>query len=282
MGVNYLPKEFRAIHKACSELILQIEELLVGKEYEFLKVYELDLTKEDKERLEECGDMMVYLEKHKKEHFIQLINRQLVIGLLSDFCYFIEESLDCSKKKRLVISYALLRKILVDNMVILLRIMSDKTFCDKFIGRDDYDPAYAKDDELKALLNKTDEWRMTRSISGAFIYECIFDKNNPDSVINISNRAIHPVTTRPWNKTGAMNLNFMFVTNDDIKGLWKHFYSKMPAILVFYSDLFNWAIFNLFRNDVDEELYLKRMERMLDIITPILDGDGSVLSHFYK
>ena len=57
MEFDYLPEKYRAIHKACFELIQQIEEFIIGKEYRFLNGLELELTKEEKERLDECGDL---------------------------------------------------------------------------------------------------------------------------------------------------------------------------------------------------------------------------------
>lgn len=113
----------------------------------------------------------------------------------------------------------MLRRPLVDNLKILLRILLDDGFYDNFIEKDDYDPASIKEEELKEMLQATDEIRICKPIKGEFIYEYIYDKNNPSSIVNLSNRAIHPVTTRPWNKTGAMNCNFMFVTPNDIAEL---------------------------------------------------------------
>ena len=101
---------------------------------------------------------------------------------------------------------------------------------------------YMKDDDLKSLLDKTDDMRFTKPITGSFMYECIFEKANPGSIINLSNRAIHPVTTKPWNKTGSMNCNFMFTTPEDTAELWKHYYTYLPSILMFYSELFNCAV----------------------------------------
>lgn len=159
----------------------------------------------------------------------------------------------------------------MDNLKLLLRILLDDEFYDKFIEKDDYDPASMKDEELKEMLKATDEIRMTKPISSDFIYECIYEKNNPGSIVNLSNRAIHPVTTRPWNKTGAMNCNFMFVMPDDIAELWKHYYAYLPAILIFNSELFNSAVFGLFGNEVDMELYPKRIEKMMEIIKGVFD-----------
>lgn len=266
MEFYYLPKEYRAIHIACCELVKQIEEFIVSKDYQFLRVSEYGFSEEEKDRLIECNDIWDFLKKHKEDKFYTLLNKQLVLGLLMDFCYFIQESMDCSKKMRLVVSYAMLRRPLVDNLKILLRILADDSFYDKFVEKDDYDPANMKDEELVEFLDATDEIRVTKPIKGSFIYECIFDKNNPGSVINLSNKAIHPVTTRPWNKTGAMNCNFMFATSEDVAGLWEQYYAYLPAILIFYSELFNAAVFGLFKNEVDVDLFSKRLERMAKIM----------------
>lgn len=266
MEFYYLPKEYQGVHKLCFELVSQIEELVVGKEYLFLRISDALLTKEEKDKVVECGDIWDFLKKYKEEQFYTLLKKQLILGLLMDFCYFMQESLECSKKKRLVVSYAMLRRPLVDNLKILLRLLLDDEFYDNFIEKDDYDPTYMKDDDLKSLLDKTDDMRFTKPITGSFMYECIFEKANPGSVINLSNRAIHPVTTKPWNKTGSMNCNFMFTTPDDTAELWKHYYTYLPAILMFYSELFNCAVFGLFKDEVNMDLYPKRLERLAKIM----------------
>lgn len=266
MEFYYLPEEHRAMHTACFELVKQIEEFIVGKDYEFLRVSHPDLTEVEKDQLIECGDVWDFLKKYKEEQFYTQLNKQLILGLLMDFCYFMQESMDCSNKKRLVVSYTLLRRPLYDNLKILLRIIGDEKFYDNFIEKNNYDPANMKVDEVKKLLDKTDEIRMMKPITGSFMYECIFDTTNTGSIINLSNRAIHPVTTRPWNKTGTMNCNFMFMTPIDTMELWKHYYAYLPAILVFYSDLFNSAVFGLFKDEVNMDLYTKRIEKLAKIM----------------
>ena len=273
MEFYYLPNEYHNIHKTCFELVGQIEEFIVKNEYQFLKVSVSNMTPEELKLIEECGDIWDYLKKYKEEQFYTLLNKQLILGLLMDFCYFMQESLDCSRKKRQVVSYAMLRRPLVDNLKILLRILLDDEFYDKFIEKDDYDPASMKEEDLKGMLKATDDMRMCKPIKGEFIYECIYEKDNPGSIVNLSNRAIHPVTTRPCNKTGAMNFNFMFVMPDDIAELWKHYYAYLPAILLFYSELFNMAVFGLFKDEVDMELYSKRMERMTEIMGGLISKD---------
>ena len=63
-----------------------------------------------------------------------------------------------------------------------------------------------------------------------------------------------------------MNCNFMFTTPDDTAELWKHYYTYLPAILMFYSELFNCAVFGLFKDEVNMDLYPKRMEKLAKIM----------------
>lgn len=71
----------------------------------------------------------------------------------------------------------------------------------------------------------------------------------PYLFINLSNRAIYPITTRKKIMTGAGNCNFMFVTSNDIAELWKPYYAYMTSTLLFYSELFNYAVFSLFKEE---------------------------------
>lgn len=273
MDYFYLPKEYHSVHKACFELVGQIEEFVVGKEYQFLRVTQSPLTDMEKDQLLESGDISDFLKTHREEKFYTLLRKQLILGLLMDFCYFMQESLEYSKKMRLVVSYSLLRRPLVDNLKILLRVLLDADFYDNFIEKDDYDPASMKEEDLKELLKAADNLRMTKPITGEVIYECIYEKNNPVSIVNLSNKAIHPVTTRPWNKTGAMNCNFMFMTPEDNKVMWKQYYAYLLAILIFYSELFNTAVFGLFQDEVDVDLYANRLVTMTKIMNRGLSGD---------
>ncbi len=266
MDFFYLPKEYQNVHTACFELVKQIEEFILCEDFKFLQVSTYSLDKEQLEKLKNKTDIWGFLKENDEKGFHKQLNKSLFLGLLQDFCYFMQESLDCSNKMRLVITYALLRRPLVDNLKILLRILFDDSFYDKFINNDNYDPANMKDDELKELLKKTDNIRFTKPITGEFIYNLIYEKTNNGSIVNLSNKAIHPVTTRPWNKTGEMNLNFMFVTHYDIDKLWNHYYTILPAILIFYLELFNISIFSFFSDEVDENLFTKRLEKMVEIM----------------
>ena len=163
MEFYYLPGEYKAIHTACFELIRQIEEFIVGKEYQFLQVSHYELSDAEKELLKQSGDVWDFLRKYREEDFYNQLNKQMILGLLMDFCYFMQESMACSCKRRLVVSFALLRRPLVDNLKILLRLFADEKFYENFIERDDYDPAQMDDKQLKEFLDATDKVRVVSS-----------------------------------------------------------------------------------------------------------------------
>lgn len=265
----YLPDKYQDIHLACFELVKHIEDFIICEDFMFLQLSAFNVNKDEYAKFKDCVDVWDYLKKYDEKGFYKQLNKSIFLGLLMDFCYFMQESLDCSNKMRLVVAYALLRRPLVDNLKILLRVLFDDKFYDNFLENDNYDPAQMKDEELKKLLKMTDDIRFAKPITGEFIYHHIFEKTNNGSIINLSNKAIHPVTTRPWNKTGEMNFNFMFTTPDDIEQLWNHYYALLPAILMFYGELFNMSIFTLFSDEVNVDLLLKRIEKMIAIMSDV-------------
>lgn len=269
MEFYYLPAKYHNIHSVCFELVKQIEEFIICEDFKFLQISVFNITKLEYAKFNNSTDIWDYLKKNDEDGFYKQLNKSIFLGLLRDFCYFMQESLDCSDKMRLVVAYALLRRPIVDNLKIFLRILFDDKFYDNFIESDDYDPAQMKDEGLKKLLKMTDDIRFAKPITGEFIYHHIFEKTNKGSIINLSNKAIHPVTTRPWNKTGEMNFNFMFTTPDDIEQLWNRYYALLPAILMFYGELFNMSIFTLFSEEVNVDLLPKRIEKMIAIMSDV-------------
>ena len=58
----------------------------------------------------------------------------------------------------------------------------------------------------------------------------------------------------------------MFATHVDIEHLWQHYYAYLPAILLFYVELFNNIIFCLFESEIDKGLYPKKIKKIVDIM----------------
>ena len=267
-----LPKEFQTIHSACYKIVQQIDELIICDDYKFLQTSEFPLTKEEYEKYNESVNIWAYLKENNEEKFYKCLNKRLMLGLLGDFCYFTQESLRCSNKMRVVVAYALLRRPIVDNLKILLRIFFCDDFYDDFINKNEYDLANLRGEELKNLLKRANKIRFNDTfliIPEDYMFHWIYDRTNTYSINNLSDKALHPATTRYWNKMDKMSFNFMFSNTCDVYSLLKNYYSKLPTILIFIWDLFNTLIFSLFDDEIDMKLHTKRYNKLLETVKPI-------------
>lgn len=270
----YLPEEFHKTHDTCMSLIKQMEDFITNDIYKELKGLSIPINEKELDLLKNStGDIFDFLlDTNKKEEFKRLVINNLIHGLIIDNCYFLQEAFYCSKKMRLTVSFSLFRRPLVFNMVIILRLLFEDNFLEKFInGKEllqnkeiDFDAAKFPLN-LKDLLIASKGNLIMNNIPGDFIYDTIYNRNISDSFINMSDKALHPVTTRnPHNKTGAMNLNFIFSTSEDIYAQWNYIYHRMPAILLYYIDLVDTLVFsNLKLNNLSQVLNERLEQRIL-------------------
>lgn len=262
----FLPKQFHVMHEQCWNLVKMIEEFILDKHYYSMNRTEFPISEEMAFQIQNGKNGLDVLETFDEESFQKVITKQIILGIFKDFCYFMQEALSCSLKKRLVVTYALLRRPIIDDMKILLRLCYDEDFFDNFKKREDYDPVLMKDDSLKEYLAALDESRLIQSIKGEDIFAIVFDKMNPNSLVNLTNRAIHPVTTRGINKTGLMNLNFNYMNSEDEMVLWNKLYTTLKVVLLYYFELSNVLVFGLLANQLSDDLLEERYNRVLGIM----------------
>lgn len=264
----YLPEKYHKLHQQCMNLIFQIEEFIIKEEYTCLKAFAIKLEKIDMSFIEDGGDIFDFLRTNGKiDEMRKCVKHQVLYAILIDFCYFMQEALLCSKKMRLVVTYSLLRRPLIDDLKILLKLIADDQFVDNFINKDGYDPTNMKDEDLRELLNISDIIRLVKTIKGTDIYELVFDKNNPNSILNLSNKALHPITNRnKVNATEKMNLNFMFANSDNNDWLWNHLYSVLRPVLMYCSELFNICVW-YYNDTLSSDLLTERYKKMAKILS---------------
>ncbi|WP_165043993.1 hypothetical protein [Dysgonomonas sp. ZJ709] len=270
----YLPEEFHKMHDTCMLLIKQMEDFITDNTYKDLKAFSIPINESEQTLLNLYnGDIFDFLlEINRKDEFERLVVYNLIYGLIIDNCYFLQEAFNCSSKKRLVVSFSLLRRPLVFNMVIILRLLFEDDFLNKFIrGKElyqnkeiDFDAAKFPHN-LKDLLIASKGNLIMNNIPGDVIYDAVYNKNISDSLINMSDKALHPVTTRILNnKTGPMNLNFVFSTPEAIHEQWSYIYHKMPTILLYYIDLVDTLVFSRLKlSNLDQVLSERHRQRLL-------------------
>jgi hypothetical protein len=261
----YLPKKFWVKHDQCELMVNQIEEFLTDETYGELRVQKINLPTDA--LINDDENVLDYLIRIKKfNEYDRLIQNTLINALLGDTCYFLQEAISCSKKKRLSVTFALLRKPFIDHLIVFLRIMFDDNFFEKFNNEASFEAAKVDEENKRTLIKKSLPYLIAaKSFTETELYDMIFNKDEPESILNLSNKALHLSTTRnKKNMTDIQNLNFIFANQKDIENLWEFLYNRLPALLIYYSEVIDALIFNIL--DLPDSVYTNRMNKKLEIL----------------
>lgn len=258
----YLPSRFEADHDLCKFLTLQIEEFLLDDSFKCLRIQDFDLA--NGEFPNEDEHILDYLiRQNKYEIHDKILINQIVYRLIGDICYFVLEALEASRKKRLTVTFALLRKPFVSNLKILLRLFLTNDFLVKFNNEKKFEADRISEHHLKEILKLSEEVIFSKALKADDVYDFIFNPKEQNSLINISNQALHPSTTRnEKTMTGLQNLNFIFSIDDDIESQWEFLYSRLPFFLLYTLEILEFGIFK--NNNIDIKVYEKRLNKRAD------------------
>jgi len=265
MNFIFLPEKFQKQHIFCDFILSQIETFLTDEKYSGLKVSVLNL---DESELPNDGEHAFDLLNRvgRQKECNDIIRNQIIYGLLIDTCYFLKSALNASLEKRLTVAFALIRKPFVYDLIIFLRLFLTSDFIDDFNKQEDFDSTKLSKEDLKELLDLSEKAIVTKSIKSAYIYDFIFNQELGDSLINLSNKALHPSTTRKkMNLTGIQNLNFIFSTVEDIDGQWNYLYSRLMLLLLYLNEILEFGVFSSI--DVDEKIYTERLSKRAEFFT---------------
>lgn len=100
-------------------------------------------------------------------------------------------------------------------------------------------------EDILGLLEMSVEVLSTPSIKSGDLYDVIFNPDLPGSIVNFSNKALHPSTTRnKINRTEVQNINFVFSTPEAVNAQWEYLYSRLPLLLLYLNEVLDFAIFD--------------------------------------
>ncbi|ATL45902.1 hypothetical protein COR50_01285 [Chitinophaga caeni] len=243
-------------------LTFQIEEFLLRKEFKELFV---QVIKTDDNDIQEGEHLLDYLlRKGRQDDYNHIIKMNLIVGLLSDICYFTQEALVCSLKQRLTVTFSLLRKPFVYTLIIILRLLFEENFIEKFNNEEGFDPASVSPEDRTALINASIEAIQNNPITADDLNTMIFDKLVANSIINLSEKALHLTTTRSkLFNTEKQNFNFIFSNQESIDSQWEYIYSRLPALLLYVLQVADILVFTSIQ--VDEGTYEKRLKNRIKI-----------------
>src|SRR5690625_4448552 len=135
----YLPKKFRKKHDYCEFVITEIEKIVLEETFLELKTQTLKLPdniKIEKDTQEHIFDIL-QANGLKAEHN-QIVRTHLILSLIMETCYFLQESLLCSLKMRMTVCFTLLRKPFLEISILLMRILNETDFIDRFSNEDGF------------------------------------------------------------------------------------------------------------------------------------------------
>jgi len=227
----------------CHQYTFFLHDLLVQiiKKGEPKGNFEINIEFDDENNFNEIEGLSgeELLEKLKELGFEKecdlLYLRQIFVAVLSDFLQFIYSALKASERGQLSVTYALLRKPLKDNMLILEWMLADPVdFLAKYKSENSY-KALAIDkipkEKKKHLIKAAREKLYLPSIPEEFIYELRYDKSKDYGFEPVWQQANHLITSCVHYKTEENNLNFVFSNSSQKEYQWETLYMLLPSLM---------------------------------------------------
>lgn len=269
-----LPKRFRKVNNICAILYDQLTEIFTLENYEPLSHTEITHPEMDKVMKQLEKDDIHILdwlkEKGSMDDITQVLTKHLVMSITSDFVNFMYESLRNAKNGKMTVAYALLRKPLTDELLILEQLLIDKEdFVHRFFidGRiKGYDPSPGnKNIDKQSVINKAvTKLYLNPILMPDYIHDVRYDKACDFGLNGLTNQALHIVTNDFHYKTDEQNLNFVFSTEEDIKGYREHYYTFVPYLLIYAISVIDGIIFDFLKDEENQNLrYIKVLKRLI-------------------
>lgn len=271
-----LPKRYHRINNLCAIVYDQLTEILVDKNYDELKVTSISFDKKEKSVIDQLKDRNLHaldwLKKNNlNDELATVLTKHITLSILSDFVSFMYESLNCAKKGKMSVAYALLRKPLTDELLILEQLLYDKErFIDKFFHDGDpnnYDPSSREIDKRLIIKHALEKSKPNILFTEDLIYELRYDKSSQNGINGISNHALHIVTKDKNYKTDNQNFNFIFSNEEDMTEYWDHYYYFVPYLLMYSVNIIDSLIFQFLQdNDNLNIKAVKSFRRLVGLV----------------
>ncbi|WP_340031139.1 hypothetical protein NSQ20_25530 [Paenibacillus sp. FSL K6-1122] len=241
MQKHFIPEEFHHSHDYFIDLLDSIRNILVEADSLDLRKFSLtiNLAKEEYEKISH-GEISLYecLMSNGHGNLVnQITKREVFFALVADFCNFIYEALECSEKRKLTVTFSLLRKPFKDNLLLLEWLLADENdFIENFNSSDSENIAPDKISKERKIeiIKKAEILANTNLNSYEEIYNLRYTKSITYGLERIWNQANHIVTTVKHYKTSSSNLNFVFTDENALLEQWKALY-KLLHILMYHS-----------------------------------------------
>jgi hypothetical protein len=239
-------------------------ELLRSGEKNGVFMEEIELRdQKDRDELEHAGDVFDWLESTgRSDERVRVLRRSVFPALLSDFLHFVFEALETSRKAKLNVSYALIRKPLQENLFLLEVISTDPEAFAQLLVENPLALRAQKAGGIEAhtrrIAKALDVLGEQDRFDAAYLAQLRYDRNVEDGFDGSCNKAIHLFTEHPAIRTEPLNVNFIFSDWESKLTQWYYLYSRLPYLLFYARLLVEHVCSQLVQTD---PAYLADMER---------------------
>ena len=235
-----LPKRYEYSHWLSLRLHDYIAHMLKSGEEEKLFEFRLDFeNREQAGSLADCpqgsaGWDWLLLNGHE-DIVSKVITKQVMAALISDFCHFTFEALNCSQKGKLTVAYALLRKLLRENLFYLEWLLANpEEFMTTFRKSkpEECEKKRKNPEHRKEIIRQAIE--QTSRITGdlhELIHDIRYNSSFEFGFAKLNDKAIHLITTHKSIRTEDVNFNFVFSSDDSRQTQWHQIYKTLPILL---------------------------------------------------
>jgi hypothetical protein len=271
----YLPKKYHKINNLCAIICDQLTEIYKEYNYKELSHTTIDFkenTKLIQEFIKGKIHPLDWLKENELNDKIEIvITKQIVLAVVSDFLNFMFESISCAKRSKMTVAYALLRKPVTDELLIIEQLLGDrKEFINRFFhsgNPEDYDPSDKNLNKQTIIRRAIDKLRVNLFPSSEFIYDLRYNKSFEAGINGISNHALHIVTKDKNYKTSEQNFNFVFSNEADIERYYEHYYNLVPYLLIYSVAVIDELIFSLLTDEDNQNVKtVKEFRRLIGLI----------------
>jgi hypothetical protein len=244
---GFLPSEFDLAHDFCFVLHDLMANALVYGEKSGAFLTRLALRdKEDAEALEAAEDVFAWLEATRSiEERVTVLTKSVFPAVFSDALHFVYEALESSRKAKLNVTYALLRKPIQENLFVLESIVLDK---EGFAGTLATDPLKlraqkqgGRDSHLRRIQSVLEALEMTEYFSADYLAQLRYSKVE-DGFDGACNHAMHLFTEHEAIRTEPLNINFVFSGWEEKMSQWSFLYSRLPYVLSYAHAVAEYAV----------------------------------------
>lgn len=176
----------------------------------------------------------------------EMVQKRVVPAIIADLCLFIHEALSCSRRCKLTVAYALLRKPLRENLLYLEWILVDSgRFVREFragVPERIAMGALSWEEKRDVVMRAARLAKAASAYPENFIYDLRYAKDKDYGFEVLWNQAVHLVTTRGSIASSPQNINFVFSDESSFRSQWAHLYRTLPVLLYYTTEIVDLVI----------------------------------------